>query len=204
MEREGCGYDKMFEIQLREAKEPPKVEEQNDRVIVSVSKEIKNENLINVIDKIKNFYNLNQKEIICLGIIAQHKVIIATEFSKKIQSSDDKQIKNWLGKLLKSNIVLTKGKTKGMRYFVNPELLKYSDLNKTDLSNVEEHKLKALVLEDLEKYPNSRIDEIHKRIGREVPIRRLRNVLYNLVKVNEIKTIGGRKFRKYFIDKKPR
>ncbi|MDI3526603.1 MAG: hypothetical protein PWR03_786, partial [Tenuifilum sp.] len=34
-----------------------------------------------------------------------HKNIIATEFSRKIQSNNDKQLKNWLGRLIKYNIV---------------------------------------------------------------------------------------------------
>lgn len=83
MEREGSGYDKMYELQLSEAKNPPIVEEKNDRVIVTVYNTIKNTDIIPLIHNIKERYQLNQKEIICLGIIAQHKSIIATEFSKK-------------------------------------------------------------------------------------------------------------------------
>lgn len=202
MEREGSGFDKMYEIQLCEAKEPPEVKEKNDRVIVIVSNIIKNQTIIGLIERVKKSYHLSQKEIICLGIIAQHKNIMATEFAKKIQSHDDKQIKNWLGNLLKSKIILTRGRTKGMRYFVNPELLKGTGLEKTDLSNVEEHRLQALVLEDIEKYPKSGIEEIHTRVGKEIPIRRLRKVIYDLIKENKIQSEGGKKYRKYFIDKK--
>lgn len=204
MEREGSGFDKMYEIQLSEAKEPPMVEEKDDRVIVTVFNAIKNQTIIGLIEKLKQAYQLSQKEIICLGIIALHKNILATEFAKKIQSNDDKQIKNWLGNLLKSRIILTRGKTKGTRYFVNPDLLKGTGFEKTDLSNVEEHRLNALVLEDIEKYPKSRIEEIHNRVGKEIPIRRLRKVLYELKKDNKIQSDGGKKYRKYFIDKNHR
>lgn len=201
MEREGSGYDKMYEVLLSEGKEPPNVEEKDDRVIVTVKSKIKNIEIIETVEKIKANYQLNQKETICLGIILQHKPIMATEFSKKIQGKDDKQIKSWLGNLLRFQIVLTKGKTKGMRYFVNPIILKGTSFEKTDLSNITEHRLNTLILEDLEKYPNSSIQEIHQRTGQEIPVRRLRNCLYNLVKEQKIKTIGGKKFRKYFIDK---
>jgi ATP-dependent DNA helicase RecG len=201
MEREGSGYDKMYEILLSEAKRPPVVEEKNDRVIVTIYNTIKNIDKITFIEKVKQQYHLNQKEIICLGIIAQNKSIIATEFSKQIQSKDDKQIKNWLGNLLKYNIILTKGRTKGLQYFVNPQVLEGTTLELTDLSNIEEYRLKNLILEDLENYPNSNIDNIHNRIGREIPLRKLRNCIYKLANAGEIKAIGSKKFRKYFIDK---
>ncbi|MGQ9847147.1 MAG: ATP-binding protein [Bacteroidales bacterium] len=201
MEREGSGYDKIFEILVSEAKPLPIVEEKDDRVVVTIQNTIKNESIIHLIEKIKQAYQLNQREIICLGIIAENKNIIATEFAQKIQSKDDKQIRNWLGNLLTKKIVLTKGKTKGMRYYINPILLKGTFLEKTDLSNIEVHRLNLLILEDLEKYPNSAIQEIHNRIGNEIPIRKLRSSLYNLVKNGKIKTLGGKKYRKYFIDK---
>ncbi len=200
MEREGSGFDKMYEIQLSEAKAPPIVEEKDDRVIVIVYNIIKNLEIITFIEKVKEKYQLNQKEIICLGIIAQYKTIIATEFAKQIQSKDDKQIKNWLGNLPKYNIVLTKGKTKGLQYYINPDALKGTSLEKTDLSNIEEHRLKTLISEDLEKYPNSNIESIHNRIGKEIPIRKLRRCIYDLAKSGNVKTSGGKKFRKYFID----
>ncbi len=201
MEREGSGYDKMYEIQLSEAKEPPVVEEKNDRVVVTVFNTIKNKEVISLIERVKNHYQLNQREIICLGIIALNKQIIATEFSKKIQSKDDKQIKSWLGNLLKYQIIQTKGKTKGLRYFINPQILKNTAFEKTDLANVEDHRLNALILEDIENYPNSSIEEIHTRIGKEIPLRRVRATIYDFVKVGKIKYIGGKKYRRYFIDK---
>lgn len=201
MEREGSGYDKVYELLLSEAKEPPLVEEKSDRVIVTVFNTIKNEDIIILIEKLKQNFQLNQKEIICLGIVLQHKSIIASEFARKIQSKDDKQIKNWLGQLIKCKIVLTKGKTKGTQYFINPEVLKGTIFEKTDLSTIEEHRLKTLILEDIEKYPQSNIESIHNRIGKEIPIRRIRSCIYSLVKERKVNTMGGKKFRKYFIDR---
>jgi len=201
MEREGSGYDKMYEIQLSEAKKPPIVKEGVDRVTVLVYKQITNADVISLIEKLKNQYQLNQKEIICLGVIAQYKSMIATEFSKQIQSSSDKQIKNWLGKLLDYSIILTKGRTKGTQYYINPQVLRGTALERTNLQQIEEHGLKQLIIEDIDSYPKSSVEAIHNRIGKEIPIRKLRIVLYKLVKNGEIKTIGGRKYRKYFIDK---
>ncbi|MGQ9801819.1 MAG: ATP-binding protein [Candidatus Saccharicenans sp.] len=200
MEREGSGYDKIYEFLVSEAKPLPIVEEGNDRVIVTIQNTIKSEEVIHLIEKLKGDYQLPQREVICLEIIAQHKSIIATEFAKQIQSKDDKQIRSWLGSLLKNRIVLTKGKTKGMRYYINPLVIKGTYFERTDLSNIEEHRLKSLILEDLEKYPRSSIQEIHKRIGEEIPLRKLRRCLYDSVKKGKIKSLGSRKFRRYFID----
>ncbi len=202
MEREGSGYDKMYEILLSEAKKPPIVKEGDDRVTVTVYKQITNVDVISLVEKIKNQYQLNQKEIICLGIVAQYKSIIATEFSKQIQSNNDKQIKYWLGRLLEYEIVRTKGKTKGTQYYINPAVLKGTGLAKTNLQQIEKHRLKQLIIADIENYPNGLFDEIHTRIGKEIPIRTLRSVLYDLVENGEVKNTGGRKYRKYFIDKK--
>ncbi len=57
------------------------------------------------------------------------------------------------------------------------------------------------VLNDKWLNPNSSLVDIHKRVGEEIPIRKIRKCLYEAVKNGEIKTIGGKKFRKYFIDK---
>lgn len=201
MEREGSGFDKMFEIQLQEAKKLPRVVEGNDRVIITVEKQIINTEIVKLIEKIKQSFFLNQKEIICLGIIAQHRSILAIEFTKSLQISDDKVFKNWLGRLLEYKIVLTKGRTKGTEYFINPQFLKETDLAKTTLQKINAPRLKQLLIEDISNYSNSRIDEIYNRIGKEIPIRKVRRVIYDLVKKGEIKTDGGKKFRKYFIDR---
>jgi ATP-dependent DNA helicase RecG len=202
MEREGSGYDKIYEILLSEAKRIPIVEELDDRVKVTIFNAVKNPEIISLIEKIKQQFSLNQREIICLGIIVQNKNIIATEFARQIQSKDDKQIKNWLGNLLRYQIILTKGRTKGVKYFLNPKILRDTALSRTDLSVIEPHRLKNLIIEDLLHYPNSSIQEIHQRIGIEIPIRTLRSCLYDAAKNGEIKYSGGKKYRKYFIDKK--
>jgi len=196
MEREGSGYDKIYEILVSEAKQIPLVEEKQDRVSVTVFNNIKNEETIHIVEKIKNRFLLNQREVICLGIIAQNKSIIATEFAKTIQTKDDKQIKSWLGNLLKSRIVLTKGKTKGTEYYINSEM--------TNFVPIEEDKLKARIMEYLEKHPDSSINQIYTNIGFEISIKKLRSCIYNLVDNGSIGYQGGKKFRTYFIDKNKR
>jgi len=202
MEREGSGYDKIFEIQVSEAKLLPEVEEKNDRVVVTIFNQIKSKEIINFIEEIKKQVQLSQKEIICLGIIAQHQSITAVDFSHLIQSQNDKQIKNWLGRLLELEIIKTKGKTKGTQYYVNPKILKNTKhLQQTSLKHIQEHRLEALILTDLERFGKSSIGEIHQRIGKDIPLRKLRSILYLMVKNYKITATGAKKGRKYFIDK---
>lgn len=202
MEREGSGYDKIFEIQVSEAKALPVVEEGNDRVSVTIFNQIKRPAIVHFIEEVKKQIPLNQKEIICLGIIAQHELILATEFARLIQSQNDRQIKNWVGKLMDYNIVSSKGRTKGTQYFINPRILKDTGyLQRTSLKQIPEHQLEALVITDVERFGNSSISQIHERIGKEIPLRKLRTVLYKMVKENKLLAKGVKRGRTYFIDK---
>ena len=200
MEREGSGYDKIYEIQVSEAKPLPEVEEGNDRVTVTLYNQIKRPDIINLIENLKKQFHLTQKEIICLGIIAQYQSILATEFSRLIQSQNDKQIKNWLGSLLVYQIIKTKGRTKGTEYFVNPKILKGTPLAITKLNKIEIHRLKELILTDLHDFGRSKLDEIHERIGKEIPERKIRKAINELIAENKIMTQGSRKFRTYSLN----
>lgn len=200
MEREGSGYDKMYEIQASEAKPLPEVEEGNDRVTVTLYNQIKRLDIINLIENLKKQFHLTQKEIICLGIIAQYPSILATEFSRLIQSQNDKQIKNWLGKLLDYQIINTKGRTKGTEYFVNPKILRGTPLAITKLNKIETHRLKELILTDLHDFGRSKLDEIHKRMGKEIPERKIRKAINELIAENKIMTQGSKKFRTYSLN----
>jgi ATP-dependent DNA helicase RecG len=201
METEGSGFDKVFEIQLSEAKPLPIVEEYNDRVTVTIVNQITNVNLIEFIEDLKQKYVLNRKEIISLGLIAQNKSMLATEFSKTLQFNSDVQMQNWIRSLLKHNILKSKGKTKGTEYYINPKVLRNTEFANTNLKKIQPHRLKELILEDLSDYSISSIDEIHERVGKEIPIRKIRTTVYELAKNGAIKTYGSKKFRKYFIDK---
>ena len=200
MEREGSGYDRIYEIQVSEAKPLPEVEEGNDRVTVTLYNKIKRPDIINLIENLKKQFLLTQKEIICLGIIAQYQSILATEFSRLIQSQNDKQIKNWLGSLLVYQIIKTKGRTKGTEYFVNPKILKGTPLAITKLNKIEIHRLKELILTDLHDFGRSKLDEIHERIGKEIPERKIRKAINELIAENKIMTQGSRKFRTYSLN----
>ena len=104
----------------------------------------------------------------------------------------------WLDRLIGWNLVISKGKAKGKIYSVNPDLLRKLEFKgSTTLKGIEKHRLQELILRDLEIYREGSISEIHDRIGREIPRRRLQNTLRKLVESGEIGKRGTLKHTRY-------
>ena len=169
MEREGSGYDLVYELLLGFGKPLPLVEEGDDRVTVTVRKQIISKEVEKLMDKANQEYQLKQKEIIALGLIAQHTTLTSLQLSKILNQKDETGLRNWLGRLIELALVQSKGKTKGTEYFVNPDYLrKLNFKGKTDLKKIEPHRLQELIYQDLLAYPESQIGDIHTRIGKEM------------------------------------
>lgn len=201
IEKEGSGYDKVYEIQLFNGKPEPIVEELDDRVIVTLKKQIISKEVVRLMSRVNDDFNLNQKQIIALGLIAQSGVISAISLSNKLCVRNNDSLKYWIGKLLKNEIILSKGKTKATEYFVNPELLKESDFKgKTDLKKIEPHRLEHLILEDLKIYQPCAIGDINERIGNEISRRKVKRKLDEMVANGTIFSSGEKKGTKYYID----
>jgi len=202
MEREGSGYDMMYEVLLKNSKHIPIVEEGDDRVIVTIKKRIINTEVIKLIDKVNQYYQLKQKELICLGLIAQHNSLSAIELGKILDLKKPNSIRHWLGRLLNLKLIQSKGKTKGKIYYVNPEILrKHRFKGKTNLKSLEPYRLRELIKEDLKKYKDSNISEIQERIGKEISLQKIRTQLKILSKKDIIGKKGITKGTKYFIKK---
>jgi ATP-dependent DNA helicase RecG len=200
MEKEGSGYDMVYEILLSNGKKPPVVEEGDDRVVVTVYKNIINKDVLAIMQKASEEFQLKQKEVIALGLIAQKGDISALELSEILNVNKPNGLKYWLGRLIDFKLVLTKGKTKGTLYYVNPDFLRVSEFKtKTTLKRIEPHRLKELILADLKDYPNSSIGEIHERIGVEINIHTLKNKLDDLLEEGFINKKGEKRGTKYFI-----
>jgi len=100
--------------------------------------------------------------------------------------------------LINLGLVQQAGRTKATRYFVPPDLLKASGLDhQTTLKRVSPHRLRALVLEDLERYPNSAISDIHRRIGSEIAQRTIKRALDQLTLGDRVKPSGENRGRTY-------
>ena len=91
----------------------------------------------------------------------------------------------------------TKGVGKGTKYEISPLFLAQTKVQSpTTLKTIEPHRLKALILEDLRFYPNSSVAEMATRLP-DVVYAELEKVVRNMAKKEEIKPIGGRKYRRY-------
>jgi ATP-dependent DNA helicase RecG len=96
------------------------------------------------------------------------------------------------------------GRTQATRYFVQPELLRTLEFEApTTLKRIEDHRLRALIIEDVGRYPGSAFGDIHDRIGTEIPSRRLRTMLKGLVDDGTIQRSGVLKGTRYALGGKP-
>jgi ATP-dependent DNA helicase RecG len=203
MEKEGSGYDKVYELLLYNGKPEPIVEECDDRVVVTVKKNIINNEAVRLMSRVNDDFYLKQKEIITLGLIAQSGTLSTIELSRKLNVKDTDNLRHWLGNLLVNEIILTKGKTKATEYFVNPEILRQVDFKgRTDLKKIEPHRLQELIISDLKIYDGSSISDINERIGLEINRRKVKRMLDEMVENGKLSVQGINKGTKYFIDQK--
>jgi ATP-dependent DNA helicase RecG len=202
MEREGSGFDLVYELLLGSGKPLPVVEEGEDRVTVTVQKQIISKEVVKLMDKANQEYQLKQKEIIALGLIAQHNSLTAIQLSKILNQKDETGLRNWLGRLIELELIKSNGKTKGKEYFVNTDYLrKLNYKGKTDLKKIEPHRLQELIFQDLSVYTDSQIGDIHTRIGKEIPQRKLKTELDKMVENNRLIKSGEKRWTKYSINK---
>lgn len=198
MEKEGSGYDKVYELLLFNGKPEPLVEEWDDRLVVTVKKNIISKEVVRLMSKVNEDYLLSQKEIIALGLIAQSNSMPTTLLSKKLSLRNYDSIKYWIGGLLKHDIILTEGRTKATEYYINEDILKQLDFKgKTDLKKIESHRLEQLILEDLKIYQPCSIGDIHQRIGEEINQKKIKRQLDKMIEEGKIEGVGERRWRTY-------
>lgn len=201
MEREGSGYDMMYETLLANGKPIPMVTEGDDSVSVSVYRRIINEEVIKVMQHADQRYDVKQKQLICLGLIALHESLTASELIRILNLKDADALRSWLRLLIEKDIVVsTEDRSKAKEYRVNPDILRGSEYKgKTSLKRIEDYRLKELILEDLKIYKTASLSEIQKRIGEEIPSRKIWNQLQKLANNGTILKIGKNKWQKYQI-----
>ncbi len=198
MEREGSGYDTVYEVLLSQAKQPPEVVEGADFVEVTVRRRMFNPRIIDFVAKADAEFQLTQREKICLGLLAQQEAMTALELCRKLELKDALSLHPWLDRLLSIGIVTTQGKTKGLTYLIEPNMLRRMDFKgPTTLKVIQPHRLKELILADLQKYGEASISEIHQRIGVDIPRRNLQRMLEQLVTSNLIHRVGKLKATRY-------
>jgi ATP-dependent DNA helicase RecG len=202
MEGEGSGYDLIYEIASRDSKSFPIINSDfNTTNVVQYSKIMDDEALL-IVDFIAKNYPLSQKELIVLGIVARHKKILTTNLTKELQLSDEERLRSFVSKLLDKSILITRGIKKGTEYLINPKLISSSKINiKPTLKVIEPHRLEALIIEDLLRYPKSKSADIQKRIE-ELPIEDIRKKLLSMEIEGKVLTEGSKKGKVYYVAKK--
>lgn len=197
MEAEGTGYDLMYETLLTAGKNKPIVEEGEDYVEVTVSRNIITKDASRVCDYISDYYKISNKCFISLGIILQHRTISAIDLSKELQLPHGERLRSWVDGLLSNGIVDSRGTGKGVKYSINSDFVAKSKVQfTTTLKTIEPYRLKALIKEDLKYYPNSLLSEIAKRLP-DVDFSELERMIRAMAKNEEISHSGGRKYRRY-------
>ncbi len=200
MEKEGSGYDLVYAKLLGSGKPLPVVTETDDRVSVIVKKQFVSKETVRLMDKASSEFSLKQKELISLGLIAQHQSYTAIEISNILNQNAENGLRNWLGRLIELELVVKTGKGKGTQYSVNPEFIrKVNFKGKTNLKNIEDYRLEELIYKDIKAYPNSAFSEIHQRIGHEINIYKVRRMLKMMVDKEVLSMEGEKKGTKYFI-----
>ena len=198
MEREGSGFDLMYEIMLTHGRHVPELREGPDRVEVLIRRRILKAEVIDLIAKADAAFQLSQRERICFGLIAQHDSETARELARVLELPGVDSLRPWLGRLLDLDLVGRRGRTQATRYFIKPDILRRLDFPAvTNLKRIEPHRLKALIEEDLQRYPNSSIGAIQKRVGDEIPRAQIKKTLESLVQAGRVVQSGEKRWRRY-------
>lgn len=198
MEREGTGFDTLYEVLLSQGRPVPRVAEGADWVKVTVTRAAPKPHSIDFIAKASQAYPLTQRERIALGLLVQHEAMTARELARQLELDDAESLRPWIARLLDWGLVKQTGRTQATRYFVDPGLVRRLEFPAaTSLKRIEPHRLRALIVEDLERYPDSAIGEIHRRIGAEIPRSQVKRVLESLVADETVRYQGEKRWRRY-------
>lgn len=198
MEREGSGYDKMYEIQLSNGKQVPRVKEGSDFVTAIVERRIISKEAIKVIRGALQIADLKQKQIICLGLIAQYESISASNLIRILNLKDRDALSPWLDPLLEYNIVHSVGSRKAKEYRISTHILRQSEYKgKTTLKRIEDYRIKELIIEDLRIYKCAPLKDIHQRIGKEIAYKKILSQIKSLVRDGVIEEVGANRWVQY-------
>lgn len=200
MEKEGSGFDMLYDRLLSSGRPAPITEEGSDWVKVTIKRRIMKPEVIRLVTDADARYQLAQRERITLAALAQHEGLTARELATILEVRSTDELIPWFGRLLTLDLVQSTGRTQATRYFVDPGLLRDSGIKlPTTLKRIEPHRLQELVREDLRRYPQSKIGEISSRIGPEVNRSQLKRALAELVKLGVVAMDGDRNRARYYL-----
>jgi len=200
MEGEGSGYDLMYETLLSMGKTVPIVREGDDSVSVTVERKIVSKEASRVYEYLQYAFPevvSHQKAMIAFGMILQEEIISSESLSKKLQLRESDRLRSYVEILCTKNIVMTRGRGKGTKYYVNPDVISNSRANlKTTLKTIEPYRLRELILQDLKYHPHSLVSEMSERLP-DVPFTDLQKCVRKMAAEGALAYEGGRKYRRY-------
>lgn len=131
--------------------------------------------------------------------MAQHDALTARELTSALELPSVDALQPWLKRLLDWQLVRSAGRTQATRYFVDPSLLRSLQFTgETTLKRIEPHRLAALVLEDLQRYPSSAISDIRQRVGGEIHPKQVKRALEELIERGQVRFEGNNRWRRYW------
>ena len=71
----------------------------------------------------------HQKAMIAFGLILQEEILSSEALSRKLQLPDSDRLRSYVEILCTKNIVMTRGRGKGTKYYVNPDVISNSKAN---------------------------------------------------------------------------
>lgn len=198
MEREGSGFDLIYDRLLTGGRPAPTVTEGVDSVHVVVRRRVIHPGVIRLIAEVDQEYDLTQRERIALGMLGQGEGMLATELAKRLDLADAAAVRPWVDRLVELGLVEQTGRTPAIGYFVSSALLRGVGLDqRTTLKLIEPHRLRALILEDLRRFPVSSRVDIHRRIGEEIHPKAVLRAIKELVEEGLVTPQGERRWRTY-------
>ena len=198
MEREGTGFVLMFERLLASGRAAPTVREGTDSVHVTVPRRVVHPGVIRLLADVDIRYQLTQRERIVLAMLAQVETLSAAELTERLELEDAESLSSWIARLVELGLVDHSGRTKGTRYFVSPALVRSAGLDRrTTLVRMEPHRLRALLLEDLKRYPSSQRADVHRRVAPEIHGKTITRMLNELISEGLVQAEGGKRYRSY-------
>lgn len=197
MEGEGSGYDLIYELDSKDGKPYPEVRSDFDSTRVTQKSTIMDPALVQVQGYVAAHFELAQKNFIALGMVLRSAKLPVTDLARALQLGGDDRLRSYTERLVEQGIILTQGKGKGTAYMINPILIASAQANvKPTLRTMEDHRLRALIVEDLERHPDSERVEIQARLP-DVDERDIIKAIQTLVKNGTVTHGRGRRHRKY-------
>lgn len=120
MEKEGTGFDLIYDVQLSNGRPAPELYERVDAVCVIIRRRIVRPEMIGLLKTLDERFMLTRRERITLGLLAQHEGLTSIELAASLELSATDELKPWIGRLRDLGLVEETGRTKAKRYYVSP------------------------------------------------------------------------------------